>query len=214
MPKSEDLTDSERLNRGAFIESAVGGRDKGVQSILMIDYSVSGNSIKSAHEMLTEHYFNKGSDAVVKMAVVSRFTDAIDNTQKDRDILHGSDNVLYDQESQRGYLNMQERGVLRYMKLQHAEVDKGLSYTDKFSYKGVDVGKTPAVDLGKKDKLDSMMRSALENHPITSTRNAKNQKRARYSVALVRNGVSGVESYINAHNRKRIGWVQRLFSWK
>lgn len=214
LPKSEDLTDSERLNRGAFIESAVGGRDKGVQSILMIDYSVSGNSIKSAHEMLTEHYFNKGSDAVVKMAVVSRFTDAIDNTQKDRDILHGSDNVLYDQESQRGYLNMQERGVLRYMKLQHAEVDKGLSYTDKFSYEGVDVGKTPAVDLGKKDKLDSMMRSALENHPITSPRNAKNQKRARYSVALVRNGVSGVESYINAHNRKRIGWVQRLFSWK
>ncbi len=213
LPRADELNEFELQNRGAFIESAVGGQDEGMQSVVMVDFSVTGNSISRAHQVVKEHYSRQGSNLAIKMAVVSRYTDATDNSDEDRTILHGEDNVLYDQQNRRGYLNMKERGVLRYMKVQQAEVDKGLSYTDKFSYKGVDAGKTPTIDLARKSKLDSMMKHALEQYPTTTPTDAKNQKKARYSIGMTRNGVSGVDSYINAYNRKNTSWFQRLFTW-
>ncbi len=210
--KLEDLSDEERANRSRFIEAAINGKDAGMQAIVMIDFSVTGNSISRAHEMLSDYYTLKGSGISIKMAVISRDTDKPTKDPQDVAILQGKNNVLFDPVSRKGYLQMHERGVLRFLKVQRSEVDKGLSYTDRFSYKRVDQGGQATVDPERRLRLGVMMRRAIEEFPETTAKNAKNLKNQRYGLGLVASGVSGVKTYINAHNSKRQTWFQRVFS--
>lgn len=209
--KLADLSDRERANRSSFIEAAINGKDAGMQAIVMMDFSVTGNSISRSHQMLSEYYKSKGSSVDIKMAVVSRYTDAPEDS-KDQSILHSHDNVLFNAAEKKGYLQMQERGVLRYLKIQQAEVDKGMSYTDKFNYKNVDEGKRSSIDPDKRFGLGLKMKGAIEQYPNPTPTDAKNIKRQRYGIGMISNGVSGVDVYINAHNKKRQTWFQRVFS--
>jgi RHS repeat-associated protein len=204
------LDEQQRINRREFIKSAMDGKDAGMQSIVMIDFSVTGNSISRAHKLVSEYYKEMNSDKVVKMAIVSRFTDAPDKSPEEIEILHGADNVLFNAEAGAGYLRMQERGVMRYMKIQMAEVDKGLSYTDKFHYKQMDLGGKAEIDLDRKAKLDSMMGGALEKFPDVSPKDAKNKKNKRFILA---GSGGGVSAYINTYNRKNQGRLSRWYFW-
>jgi insecticidal toxin complex protein TccC len=154
------LDESERAHRLSFLDSALGGKSAGVQSVVVIDEGISGSSAFAATNLVKEYFASKESAVVTKMATISQRINDSRFTEEEQKFLHHEDNLLFETP-----LDTATRGVRRYIKLGTAQVDKGLAYVEKFNYAGMDSGLIPSgIDTKKKAALDTMMSTAIEQH--------------------------------------------------
>jgi insecticidal toxin complex protein TccC len=203
MTSVNNLSDEQRNNREAYFRGSLGEAFSKNKNAVLLDYAVTGNSLIEMHKVLKETF--AGESINIKMAVVSRFLDESDLTDDEKAIFHHDDNILYDADSGKGRLNYKNRGVMRALKIMHHEIDKGLSYTDKFHYTKIDSGDKPIIMEDKRTRLSDMMKTAIGKHSEITYSDMKNQGGNRFKLMLkgINPKYHSTSQYIKSYNFKR-----------
>ncbi|QXW46940.1 RHS repeat-associated core domain-containing protein [Pseudomonas amygdali] len=203
MPEISELGEVERTNRNNYLDGSLGEAFSQHKNAVLLDYSVTGSSIMETHKMLTQHF---GSErTTIKMATISRFLNDDDLSASEAASFHHPDNLLYDTPRGKARLDYKNRGVMRLIKILHNEIDKGLSYTEKFHFTNIDSGETAGILEDKKSRLNGMMTSAIHQHKAISYTDIKDRNRRRFT-PMVKNmhpHYSSPDDYIASYNFKR-----------
>lgn len=164
--------------------------------------------------MVKEHY--KNNDINIKMAIITRFLDDSDLNLNEKESFHHEDNLLYDRNNGKGLLNYNNRGVMRTLKMLHHEIDKSLSYTEKFPYTKIDTGEKPGIIEDKKSNLNRMMKVAMSQHGSVNYTDIKNRNKSRFMVMVNKfhPKYSSPADYINSYNFKRSYFGSFLYGFK
>ncbi|WP_429837850.1 RHS repeat-associated core domain-containing protein [Enterobacter cloacae] len=203
MTNFNSLSDEEKNNRNKYLQDSLSKSFANKKNAILLDYSVTGNSILETFKMVKEHY--KDNDINIKMAIITRYLDNSDLNLNEKESFHHADNLLYDGENGKGLLNYNNRGVMRTLKILHHEIDKSLSYTEKFPYTKIDTGEKPGIIEAKKANLNGMMKVAMSQHGSINYTDIKNRNKNRF-MAMVNKfhpKYSSHADYINSYNFKR-----------
>jgi len=201
MPDYAGLDVSAKSNRENYLQSSLGEALAGTKHAVLMDYSVTGSSIVEVQKMLASAF-----PAVnFKMAIISRFLNDQDLSQGEKNNFHHQDNILFNAETGQGRLNYENRGVMRVMKTLHHEIDKGLSYTEKFPYTQIDSGGMPKVMQDRKERLSSMMSDAIRQYGDVTYTDAKNRSGQRFRPMMkgIHAKYASTSDYIDSWNYKR-----------
>jgi len=176
------LSDEQRSNREAYFRDSVGEAFSKNKNAVLLDFAVTGTSLIEMHKVLKETF--AGENINIKMAVVSRYLDESDLTDAEKAIFHHEDNILYDADSGKARLNYKNRGVMRVLKVMNHEIDKGLSYTERFNYTNIDSGDRPIIMEDKRIRLSSMMKTAIKKYSKITYSDIKNKGGNRFAMMI------------------------------
>ncbi|MBT2375382.1 hypothetical protein [Pseudomonas fluorescens] len=153
--------------------------------------------------MVKEHY--NDNDINIKMAIITRFLDESNLSLNEKESFHHEDNLLYDGENGKGLLNYKNRGVMRTLKMLHHEIDKSLSYTEKFPHTKIDTGEKPSIIDAKKANLNGMMKISMSQYGSVNYTDVKNRNKNRFMVMVNKfhPKYSSSAGYVNSYNFKR-----------
>ncbi|MBP4044869.1 RHS repeat protein [Chromobacterium violaceum] len=213
MKPSQDLSESEKESRLKFMNKSIGKELQGKKAAVLIDFATSGNSVNQVYKLTGQYLKDIESQVQLEMAVITRFLDEPDLNGREKEIYHSPANILFDQEKGRGRLNLDERGVGRYLMISQSEIDKPLSYTEKFSYEKIDSGESPPeVDANKKKALDDMVALAVKDYSSISPHKASKNMNERMLKFINKYGGSS-EKYISSYNNRRSSMWQTVKKW-